>query len=396
MDPAAPLVIHEVLATEILAIIFEEHAKLEWRAPAIDGRVCRIWRQIVLNTPRAWAYLKISGDKPPSIGELRLWLLRSGTAPLHIRFDRRSPPGKVINKPTLCDLLGENHVRVVSLWLRWGEPAIFEGRDFPCLRFLDIMGWYPTQSTLDGVRWDSMPKLQSLHSNGAGIFSLPWSELARLKVLNFSHITLSSTPNQSQSLTTLMFDDGIVDPEIRGPIDLPSLTYLSLNNMIRLKPHLNVPSLVTYHEGWSPASESFPAPIPSLVEYGVEGSVDHKKWHRDFPNVSRLAIRARPLALISSLRSLCQDPHLLPKLQAISVRTPHELLTEEERETIASLVRGRSEACDTDLALYFEKEPPYQIPLFFGTVRHCLSKICEFLTVVQGPGTSLVKDVKTY
>src|SRR5258706_5272608 len=74
MDPPLSLVIHEILPTEILKIIFEEHAMLEWKAPTIDGRVCRLWRRIVLNTPRAWAYLTIRKYYAPSVGELRLWL----------------------------------------------------------------------------------------------------------------------------------------------------------------------------------------------------------------------------------------------------------------------------------------------------------------------------------
>src|SRR5258708_40170545 len=88
MGPVSPLVVHEVLPHEILAVIFEEHAKLEWTAPAIDGRVCRSWRQIVLNSPRAWAYLKICPEyhARSKFEELRLWLNRSGAAPLHLHF----------------------------------------------------------------------------------------------------------------------------------------------------------------------------------------------------------------------------------------------------------------------------------------------------------------------
>lgn len=60
---ATPL-INEILPIEILGIIFEELAKLEWNAPTMDGRVCRLWRQSTLSAPRAWAYLEQGHPAP--------------------------------------------------------------------------------------------------------------------------------------------------------------------------------------------------------------------------------------------------------------------------------------------------------------------------------------------
>jgi Ser/Thr protein kinase RdoA (MazF antagonist) len=45
--PLASCRINDILSEEILRASFEEHAKLEWRAPGIEGRVCRFCRQIV-------------------------------------------------------------------------------------------------------------------------------------------------------------------------------------------------------------------------------------------------------------------------------------------------------------------------------------------------------------
>ena len=344
----------------------------------MDGRVCRIWRQIVLDTPRAWAYLEVNGDQPPRMGELRLWLLRSGTAPLHICVTNDFTPDEEFDERTLYDLLGDHHARIVSLRLPWGDPAFFEGRGFPCLQLLDIERWYPTDSTVSIMQWGSMPELQSLRLHAMGWFPLPWSEHTPLKVLALYATRLSSIPNYSQSLTTLMLDNVSVGDAIRGPVALPSLTYLSLHDVIGLKSHLKVPSLVTYHEGWGAERESFSAPVPSLAEYGVFGlnfnCSYHKIWHRSFPNILRLAIRARPLVLISSLRSLSRHPHSLPMLQTISVKATGGSLPEEDQGTLQSVIRGRSEACHMDVALYFETKPPYQIPIFLGGVRHCLSR----------------------
>src|SRR5258706_11800555 len=138
MDSVLPRVIHEVLPTEILEIIFEEHAILEWEAPTIDGRVCRLWRKIVLNTPRVWAHLEIRDGPMPSMDEVRLRLHRSGTAPLHI--DIREAEWNTCQK--MYDLFSDHHTRIASLRTRYSGQSFFEGRDFPCMRLLDLPHWY--------------------------------------------------------------------------------------------------------------------------------------------------------------------------------------------------------------------------------------------------------------
>jgi hypothetical protein len=88
--PVTTRTINDILPEEMLGAIFEEHATLGWRAPAIDGRVCRLWRQIILSSPRAWAYLELEIDddehERPSCEELVRWLHRSSAVPLHIRI----------------------------------------------------------------------------------------------------------------------------------------------------------------------------------------------------------------------------------------------------------------------------------------------------------------------
>src|SRR5260221_14572863 len=142
MGSAPSPVIHEVLPSEVLSTIFEEHAKLEWRAPAIDARVCRVWNQIVLKTPRAWAYLEISGYKPYSIAVLRSWLNLSVAAPLHIHIspdiDDSLERGHIYRRKFL-DLLHEYYTRIASLRITWAHGSFFEGREFPRLHLLDLV-----------------------------------------------------------------------------------------------------------------------------------------------------------------------------------------------------------------------------------------------------------------
>jgi len=276
-------------------MIFEEHAILEWRAPTIDGQACRFWREVVFNTPRAWAYLRFRPDHQPSTGELRLRLLRSGAAPLHIDFH------KVGNaySDKLYDLFSDNHTRIVSLRTYYGSKSFFKGQDFPCMRHLRLSRWYP-------VQWGSMPKLQSLRLCGASSSIIP-PDLPSLSRTEFTSVL-----RHSQSLTTLTLSYVSLVDTISGPVTLPSLTYLSLHCVTALKPHINAPCLVTYHEVGGTVDESFNIPLPSPMEYGMAPpparSPDPAEWHRSFPNILKLSLHADQLVVISILTFLANQP----------------------------------------------------------------------------------------
>ena len=55
----------------------------------------------------------------------------------------------------------------------------------------------------------------------------------------------------SQSATQLILTDRFLADAISGPLTFLSLTYLSLFRVRGLKPHVNAPRLVTYHESGS-------------------------------------------------------------------------------------------------------------------------------------------------
>ena len=371
MHPTRPHVIHELLPSEIMGIVFEEHAKLEWRAPAIDGRVCRIWRQIVLNTPRAWVYLEINDGGAATIQELREWLSRSGSAPLHIRVNDGISFDEILDEQTLYVLRGY-HTRIASLRLSTGDPSFFDKRDFPCLRLLEILDWYSLDYPPLPVQWDLMLGLRSLRLAATGDFPLQCSELTQLEMLTLHSACLTSLPQHSQSLTTLMLDNVFVGDGFVSPMAFPSLTYLSLFGVIGLKAYINAPCLVTFHEGLGDIFEPLSSPVASLVEYGAFCPGNTAEWHRSFPNLLRLSIRAGPRVLISFLRSLSSDPHSLPALQMITAKNPNTSFTEKKQAIMQALVQVRRETYQMDLTLYFETEPPFRIPLFFGEVRNCL------------------------
>jgi hypothetical protein len=239
MNPTQP-VIHKVLPNEMMGVIFEEHTKLEWRAPVVDGRVCRTWRQIILNTPRAWIYLEISAGDPPETTELREWLNRSGSAPLYIRVNKTTfTLDYHLYVRSLHDLLSGYHTRIVSLRLPLGEASFFERREFPSLQLLEISRWPSVAPLSCPVQWGSMPELRSLRLafKRNSPLKLQWSELTQLEALSLYSIRLTSPPQYPQSLTTLVLDRVSVDG-ISSPIAFPSLTYLSLYEVTGLKPYV--------------------------------------------------------------------------------------------------------------------------------------------------------------
>ena len=365
MEPPLPLVIHEVLPTEVLGAIFEEHAKWEWKAPMTDGRVCRLWRQVVLNTPRVWAYLEVHQDNQPGILGLTSWLRRSGTAPLHISVDKDFTPDEHISKRTFYDLLGDHHKRIAFLKMGKGDPSFFEGRDFPCLRLLSVEHWSPPHFS-STVPWRRMPALRSLRLGATNWSAVPLSMQASFKELIMYKGSTISLPRHFNSLTRLMLDDVLLEDSTSGPMAFPSLTYLSLYDVSGLKPHINAPCLITYHEGGDTVGESFSAPLPSLVEYGVH---DHyardsylAMWHLCFPNILRLSLRARQSVLLSFLVILSSQPNLLPALKMISVGQLYEMDDQEDlQKAMDRLVQGWGRACSIDT------DP--RVPIFFGEVR---------------------------
>jgi len=369
-------VIHRMLPNEIMTMIFEEHAKLEWKAPAIVGRVCVRWRQIVLSAPRAWAYLEICHRKPPSVSSLLLWLDRSRSTPLHIRVDKDFIIDQNNPERSLYDLLRDYHKQIACLRMWVGRRSFFEDRDFPCMRHLHVRKWY---SFLPPARWGAMPELRSLHL-GPTEDVLSWNDPRPRKTLVLTSNRCTSLSWNTPSLVTLMLHCVSLHDPILGPLDFPLLTHLALICVSGLKPYINAPNLVTYHEGECTMSESFLAPLPSLVEYGCIFDTRYPgppEWHCSFPNIERVAVWGCAYALLLFPRSL-SDP--LPSLSwlrmisaepAGSTRVWDRKLSEEDRETVKSFIRMCSKACQRDITLRFEFGNPLNISDSFSFVSYC-------------------------
>jgi len=360
-------------------MVFEYHTRLHWRAPVIDGQVCRLWRQIILDTSRAWAYLEICNNKRPSISNLLLWLSRSRKAFLHIRADKNFIFDWSTDGRSLYSLLCDYHARIATLRMGLGEFSFFERRDFPCMQLLEVHRWFHRNSILGPVRWGSTPKLQSLRLGPTTAFVVPLDDLPPLKTLSLYSIKYISLSRHHASLVALMLHTIHLESAISSSIDFPSLTHLALFGVRGLKPHINAPCLVTYHESGYTVQESFSAPILSLAEYGVYGTDPNPhsaatRWHRSFPNILKLSIRAGPPVLISILHSLAGHPHLLPALRMLSVGsswTWGAKIAKGDQKTMEGLIQERSEACLRATALRFEPgQRLHLLPSPTG-VSHC-------------------------
>lgn len=368
------LSINEILPSEILGLVFEEHALLEWRAPATDGQVCRFWRQTVLHHPRAWSHIEIHNKLQPDIHSLRLWLSRSGSTPFSFSdHTDRSYDGHI---STLYDVLSEYHDRIEFLRTLRVPYSFFDGRAFPALQVLDVeeLFWHNPSGA-----WGSMPKLRTLRIGSTDLFFAPLDDLPPLTVLVVYETPCLLLVQKSHNvLTTLMLDDVLLLKDSSSTITFPSLTYLSLSNVPNLKPHMVTPALVTYHEGGCSASESFPMSLPSLVEYGLlapcASLIDPAELHHFFPHISRLSIRTSAFILPSIVESLAKKPDFLPNLQIIAVapNLKHSQVPQRDIRDMMDYVFARNLASGTHVTLCIGEQASIQVPLFFGAVRYHL------------------------
>ena len=364
--------INEALPTEVFSVIFEEHAKLEWRAPLIDGLVCQQWRQTILRSPRAWAYLEIRDDlRSDPFVVCKQWLGRSGTAPLHIQIHTHWD---------LKQILDLHYKRTKSLTVRQALSSFLEleNQSFPILQSLTIDGcgiYHPDGPTFRLSTWHAMPALRSLRLRNISVKILLSKAFPALRVLALSQVEGYDCiiQNSYHSLTTLMLDE-IQVPSTPETLEFPSLNFLSLLGVKGLKSRMSVPALTTYHEGCTPKEESFSMPLPSLTEYGIyeiytDPLRDATRLHQCYPNLSLISLRARPSSVKALLHFLSSQPTSLPMLRILAVEFPFERigLSKEDKESMMNAVSVRNTATSVEMELCFDGK--LRAPLYFAIVR---------------------------
>jgi hypothetical protein len=360
--------INDKLPLDVLGVVFEEHAQLEWRAPAIIGQVCRFWRQEVLHHPRAWSHIEIRSIQAVDVQSLRLWLNRSGAAPLNLSI--------CVGEPyiwTLCDVLGEHYARIKTLRLHRAPYSFFGGRTFPLLQELDVESWYLPAKRFSGV-WGPIPRLHTLRIGTTNLSFAPLSGLPPLTVL-----AVYGTPcallvqNSCSTLTSLMLSRVFFSGGMSDSLALPSLIYLSLYEVPNLKPRIIAPALVTYHEGGYSVRESFPMSLFTVTEYGLFDTSatcpDFSELHHFFPHTSRLSIRSHVPNLPLILESLANKPACHPHLQIIAVgpSSRNMSICDQHLRLMKDSVLARNIANKTNVTQSVKPEESLHIPLYFAS-----------------------------
>jgi len=230
--------INEALPEEVFGVVFEEHAKLEWIAPVIDGLVCRQWRRTILRSPRAWAHLEIGERFRSAPSDLRhQWLCRSGTAPLHIR---------VSSLWDVEEILDQHYKRFESLTVLHDLAyALFEDSSFPILQSLTIYdrSIYDRDICSHVSRLSTWDAMSALRAGYISVDILPSKIVPALRVLALSMVEANEydyiIQNCYHSLTTLMLD-GLIVQNTSETLEFPSLSFLSLFGVTNLKHRIRV------------------------------------------------------------------------------------------------------------------------------------------------------------
>ena len=339
---------------------------MEWRAPVIDGQVCHQWRQTILRSPRAWAYLEIHRSCKPALLQFRQWLDRSGSVPLHIRF-----MGWIWGAQKDLD---PHCKRIKSITLPGSFNALLNNRSFPILQSLTIMAEYRNSRC---IRWSAcyaMPELHSLRVSNISMDAPPPNIFPVLRFLSLYRVNNcdSVIQHSSHSLTSLMIGQ-ITLKYTAESLEFPSLRYLSLCDVIDIKHWMNVPALTTYHESGRTAAESFSVSLPFLVEYGVhrlftEPFLNVTKLHQYYPNISRLSLRVQPSDVRLFLHSLSDQPSALPMLRILAVEGEyyHMKYSGKDKDRMRKDVFMRNMASDVKMELCFVGKD--RVPLYFADV----------------------------
>ena len=364
--------INEALPEEVFGVIFEERAKLEWRAPLIDAQVCCQWRQTILRSPRVWSHLEIGRRFTSAPLKLQEWLDRSRSAPLRVLA--------IDWVRGVEEVLDQHHKRIESISLYGHRHDFLENRSFPILQSLTIGGWKINDPAIRWSAWHAMPELRYLRANYIPMDTLPLNIFPPLRVLALYRVNDCDfvIRNSYHSLTSLIL--GRISLQcISGSLEFPSLRFLSLLAVKNIKHRMNVPSLITYHESEMMEEESFSMSLPFLIEYGTyrihdDPPLNVTKLHQCYPNIARLSVRAHSSHVKQFLHSLGGQPTALPMLRILAVGALYgcKKYSREVEDNMMNDAVIRNIAGSVKMELCFDGI--VRVPLYFAIVRVCIGE----------------------
>ncbi|KIM28558.1 hypothetical protein M408DRAFT_23609 [Serendipita vermifera MAFF 305830] len=305
---------------DVLSLIFEACGELHWKMPLCIAAVSRRWREIILATPRAWAYIQF--NFPRRIEGLDQFFTRSGQCPLHVYLPHDEQ----------LTLLSSVSHRLKSLSI--GElPRNMDDIYFPYLNTLNIRNpsHYVDLCDLNQL----FPHLQVLKCMRLGVRSNTelesWEsiETPPLKSLSLKVVmvgpplfmVLQSVKDTLVSLKVIVEAGNSIHG---SDIVLPNLQDLTIlyhsKEPASWLQNMKTPNLKTYIESSSVGS---PEPICKNLDTVQRASFTRKV---DITPLRKLCLlQLEPLAdILHILDQLSQDVNICPKLELITIQLFHE------------------------------------------------------------------------
>jgi hypothetical protein len=244
------------LSFDVLSLIFEFCGEDDWRTTLLISEVSRHWREVVLATPRAWAFLRLSDFKSDH-QIIHRFFSRSGHCPLHIYLSLS------INDPSRILASIEKGLKCLSTC---AITNYFEGRVFPILDRLTLRHAYYTQTDISRLNEIRFPSLRHLlceipltnsigGSSGVTRWAFPPLQTLSLQItrdLAWLNL-LTAVKNTLISLKLYLLQNcTIQNPQI----SLPALKCLDIESPFWLL-DLKTPVLETYRENTRQSLDKF-------------------------------------------------------------------------------------------------------------------------------------------
>lgn len=336
------------IPTEILGLIIEAHASLEWWAPAVDRRVCRAWNDAAMSTPRAWSNVLISPTAKPMLPHtvaVQRWLERGGTSPLCVVIvDATRRRSRAVAK--------EGAERIYDLTVNPPLHPKFTVLLYNCrnLRHLRIEGnnrnvarsIYIGSLLLNTDNTPRMPHLATLSLSHMDIVLDNAATISfSLTTLSLSHVNglwLDLVQCCKDTLRNLTIGDCLELRTTNTPSTfiLPNLTSLRLANNRSFRTVAVMPFLATIHEVGreiKQADKLVDRNLPSVTEYtsyesrkpspetdtADEPSYSWKTILSLYPNLERLRAKEPMGSLRELFNLLAASPNICPNLKYLEV-----------------------------------------------------------------------------
>ncbi|KAJ7125441.1 hypothetical protein C8R46DRAFT_80762 [Mycena filopes] len=237
------------LPTEITAAIFLRCCDSEpspWAAlkgPLLLAQICHEWREIAINTPELWRSVRLEARS--SVALLKLWLARSGNAPLDVMALKLGAE----TLPLVASTLHAHHWQNVKFELPFNSYTDLDlgNAALPVLRSisLDVFSADPPPTAVVTL---NAPMLREAHlrmPTGVRV-DLPWSQITTLTLTAIDLTECISVLRKCAALVKLSVStNGPVLPPTK-PILLHALESLQCNLMggsIPILDHLTLPHL---------------------------------------------------------------------------------------------------------------------------------------------------------